>query len=387
MTSERTSASISFLAGEAGINPYQSARSTGYDAVSGTFGGGRETARVLDASPPGTISPRRRGDRMKRREFLALAAGAFALPEVTRARSATVPLVGYLSSNAKGTDAKLIGELQRGLSEQGFIEGKTVEIEFHWSEGGYERLSSQAAQLVARKVDVIVASGLPATLAAKAATSTIPIVFRFAVDPVAYQVVRSFDHPGGNLTGVTMLFDPLTPKKLQLLLELAKGSSFGFLVNPKNPNVGSHQEQAETAARALRLQLTVLTASSAAEIEQAFALAHEKAIAAILLGDDPFFRSNSEQLVEAAARYRVPTMYYVRDFPDVGGLISYGPNFDEMAHQTVQYVGRILKGAKPADLPVQQPTKFELVVNLKTAKALGITVPPILLERADEVIE
>jgi putative ABC transport system substrate-binding protein len=168
---------------------------------------------------------------------------------------------------------------------------------------------------------------------------------------------------------------------------LVKGTSFGFLVNPKNPNVESHREQAETAARALKLHLTTLTASSTAEIEQAFALAQEQAIAAVLLGDDPFFYSNIEQLVKAATRYRVPTMYYVRDFPDVGGLISYGPDFDEMAYQTGQYVGRILKGARPADLPVHQPTKFKLVVNLKTAKALGITVPPSLLGTADEVID
>jgi putative ABC transport system substrate-binding protein len=324
---------------------------------------------------------------MRRRDFLVLATGALALPAAARAQNAAVPLVGYLSSSARGADAKVIRALQRSLSEQGFIEGKTVEIEFHWSEGGYERLSSQATELVARKVDVIVASGLPATLAAQAATSTIPIVFRFAVDPVAYRVVQSFDHPGGNLTGVTMLFDPLTPKKLQLLSELVNDTSFGFLVNPKNPNVKSHQEQAETAARALRLRLTTLTASSATEIEQAFALAQEKSIAAVLLGDDPFFSSNIEQLVRAAVRYRMPTMYYVRDFPDLGGLISYGPSFDEMAYQTGQYVGRILKGAKPADLPVQQPTRFELVVNLKTAKALGITIPPSLLGTADEVIE
>ena len=324
---------------------------------------------------------------MRRRDFLALATGALALPAAARAQNAAVPLVGYLSSNAKGSDAKLIRELQRGLSHQGFIEGKTVEIEFHWSEGGYDRLSSQAAELVARKVDVIVASGLPATLAAQAATSTIPIVFRFAVDPVAYRVVRSFDRPGGNLTGVTMLFDPLTPKKLQLLSELVNDTSFGFLVNPKNPNLKSHQEHAETAARELRLRLTILTASTVTEIEQAFALAQEKSIAAVLLGDDPFFYSNSELLVKAAVRYRMPTMYYVRDFPDVGGLISYGPSFDEMAYQAGQYVGRILKGANPAELPVQQPTKFELVINLKTAKTLGIIIPPLLLGTADQVIE
>src|SRR5258708_6474452 len=169
---------------------------------------------------------------MRRREFIALVTGAVALPAAARAQNRSVPLVGYLSSSAKGIDAKQIRELQRGLSEQGFIEGKTIEIEFHWSEGGYDRLSSQATELVARKVEVIVASGLPATLAARAATSTIPIVFRFAVDPVAYRVVQSFDHPGGNLTGVTMLFDPLTPKKLQLLSELVHVTSTGFLRMP-----------------------------------------------------------------------------------------------------------------------------------------------------------
>ena len=309
------------------------------------------------------------------------------MPAAARAWNAAIPVVGYLSSNAEGTDAKLIRTLQAGLSEQGFIDGKTVEFEFRWSADGYDRLAGLAAELVARKVDVIVASGLPATLAAKAATSTIPIVFRFAVDPVAYRVVASFDHPGGNLTGVTMLFDPLTPKKLQLLSELVHANSFGFLVNPKNQNVKSHQEQAETAARALKLRLTTLTASTATEIEQAFALAREKSLAAVLLGDDPFFYSNSQQLVRAAVRYRMPTMYYVRDFTDIGGLISYGPSFDEMARQTGQYIGRILKGARPAELPVQQPTRFELVVNLKTAKELGITIPPSLLGTADEVIE
>jgi putative ABC transport system substrate-binding protein len=331
-------------------------------------------------------STKRFGGSMKRRDFLAVVTGVVASRTAARAQTA-VPLVGYLSSNAKGSDAKLISRLQSGLSENGFIEGKNYEIEFVWSESGYEQLSSEAARLVARKADVIIASGLPATLAAKAATSTIPIVFRFAVDPVAYQVVRSFDRPGGNLTGVTMLFDPLTPKKLQLLSELVKETSFGFLVNPKNPNVKSHQEQAETAARALGLHLMMLTASSATEIDQAFALAREKKLGAVLLGDDPFFFSNSEQLVKAAVRYRVPTMYYVRDFPDAGGLMSYGPTFDEMAYQTGQYVSRILRGAKPADLPVQQPTRFELVINLKTAKVLGITVPPSLLGTADEVIE
>jgi len=346
--------------------------------------GGRHEATFHQANGPDHHSD---GDRMRRRDFLGLAIGALGLPAAARAANAAIPVVGYLSSNARGTDAALIRALQRSLSEQGFIEGKTVAMEFRWSADGYDRLAGLAAELVAKKVDVLVASGLPATLAAKAATSTVPIVFRFAVDPVAYRVVASFDHPGGNLTGVTMLFDPLTPKKLQLLSELVHDTSFGFLVNPKNPNVKSHREQAEAAARSLKLRLTTLTASTAAEIEPAFALAREKSIAAVLLGDDPFFFSSSQQLVKAALRYRMPTMYYVRDFCDIGGLISYGPNFDEMARQTGQYIGRILKGAKPAELPVQQPTKFELVVNLKTAKELGLAIPPSLLGTADEVIE
>jgi len=324
---------------------------------------------------------------MRRREVIALAVGALALPAAARAQSARVPLVGYLSSNAKGADTKLIDKLQKGLAEQGFVEGKTVAIEYRWSEAGYDRLAGQAAELVARNVDLIVASGLPATLAAKAATSTIPIVFRFAVYPVAFGVVRSFDHPGGNLTGVTMLFDPLTPKKLQLLSELVHDTSVGFLVNPKNPNVSSHRERAETAARALGLRLTTLTASSAPEIAQAFATAREQSISAILLGDDPLFFSNIQPLVEAAARHRMPTMYYVRDFPEAGGLISYGPSFDEMAFQAGRYVGRVLKGARPADMPVQQPTKFELVVNLTAAKTLGLELSSALLATADEVIE
>jgi len=323
---------------------------------------------------------------MKRRDFLALATGTVFLPAAARAQGAPVPRIGYLSSNAKG-DERIIHELQRGLSEQGFVEGKTVEMVFYWSEGGYDRLAGSAAELVASKIDLIITSGLPATLAAKAATSTIPIIFRFAVDPVVYGVVKSFDRPGGNLTGVTMLFDPLTPKKLQLLFELVGDRPLGFLVNPKNPNVATHLQQAESAARELKLNLTTLTASSAGEIDLAFAAAREKGIAAILLGDDPFYYSNSQLLVDTAARYRMPTMYYVRDFPEIGGLISYGPNFDQMAYQTGLYAGRILKGAKSGDLPVQQPTKFELVVNLKSARALGIAVAPLLLGTADVVIE
>jgi putative tryptophan/tyrosine transport system substrate-binding protein len=228
---------------------------------------------------------------------------------------------------------------------------------------------------------------LPAALAAKAATSVIPIVFRLAIDPVAFGLAQSFDRPGGNLTGVTMLFDPLTPKKLQLLHGLVPDGSIGLLVNPRNPNAESHKEHAATAIRTLGQQLTVLTAGSGDELESAFATGRQKGVGALLVGDDPLFDVQAGRLVEAAGRYRIPTMYYVRDFTAAGGLISYGPSFDEMATQVGHYVGRILKGARPSDLPVQQPTKFELVINLKAARSLDLAVPPTLLARADEVIE
>jgi putative ABC transport system substrate-binding protein len=237
------------------------------------------------------------------------------------------------------------------------------------------------------KVDVIAASGLPAALAAKAATSTIPVVIRLAVDPTAFGLAQSFDRPGGNLSGVTMMFDPLTPKKLQMLHELVPNPSIGLLVNPKNPNHASHQEHAETASRVLGLRLTVLAASSGNEIGLAFERALQTGIGALLVGDDPLFDVESRKLVESAARFRIPTMYYVRDFTVAGGLISYGPSFDEMAKQVGVYLGRILKGENPADLPIHQPTKFETVINLKTAKALGLTIPPKFLFTADEVIE
>jgi putative ABC transport system substrate-binding protein len=228
---------------------------------------------------------------------------------------------------------------------------------------------------------------LPATLAAKAASSTIPIVFRLAIDPTSFGLARSFDRPEGNLTGVTMLFDPLTPKKLQLLHELVSDSSIGLVVNPNNPNATSHREHAEKAAQSLGLGLTVLTAGTPDEIDPAFATARQTGIRAMLVGDDPMFDVESRRLVAAAASNKLPTMYYVSDFVFAGGLISYGPSFTEMATQVGTYIGRILKGAKPGDLPIQQPTKFELVANVKTAKTLGLALPPTLLANADQVIE
>jgi putative ABC transport system substrate-binding protein len=296
--------------------------------------------------------------------------------------------MGYLSSKGEAAEAGILAAVRKGLAENGFVEGRTVSIAYRWSEGDYDRLPALAADLVARKVNVIMASGVPATLAAKAATSTIPIVFRLAIDPVAFGLAKSFNRPGGNLTGVTMLFDPLTPKKLQLLHELIPtAASIGFLINPKNQNAQSHKDRAVAAARQLGLRISVLTASSAGEFDAAFAASRQQGGGAVLVGDDPFFDVAKQELVTAAARHAVPTMYYVRDFVAAGGLISYGPSFEELSHQAGIYAGRILKGANPAELPIAQPTRIELVINLNTAKALGLTIPQSTLGRADEVIE
>ena len=324
---------------------------------------------------------------MRRRDFIGLAGGLAAWPLPAWAQRPTMPLIGYLSSASESADVRVVRELKKGLAELGFVEGNNVAVIGQWSDGDFSKLDQLANELVARKVDVIVSSGFPATLAAQKATSTIPIVFRFAVAPVAYGLVQSFDRPGGNLTGATMLFDPLTPKKLQLLHELVGDAAIGFLVNPKNQNVGTHLEHAATAVKALGLKLVTVNASRLEEIEPAFAMAKRQSAAAVLLGDDPLFFARKDDVVRAAAAHRMPTMYYVRDFADAGGLMSYGPRFDEMAQHTGRYAGRILSGAKPADLPVLQPTRFELVLNLKTARAQGISIPATLQASADEVIE
>ncbi len=324
---------------------------------------------------------------MKRRDFLAVLGGAMAWALTARAQQPGMPIIGYLSSKDENSEASIIAGVRKGLAEQDFVEGKNVGIVYRWSSGNYDLLPRLADNLVASKVDVIAASGLPASVAAKAATSTIPIVFRLAIDPTMFGLAQSFDRPGGNLTGVTMMFDPLTAKKMQLVHELVANPTIGLLVNPKNPNNVSHKNNAESAAASLGLRLSILTASKEDEIGAAFDRARQTGVGALLVGDDPLFDVQSKALVAAAAQYRIPTMYYVRDFTTIGGLISYGPSFDEMAKQVGVYLGRILKGATAGELPVQQPTKFEMVINLKTAKALGMTIPPKFLFTADEVIE
>lgn len=329
---------------------------------------------------------------MRRRDFLTWIGGAAAAPAFTLRRSLAqqpaMPVIGYLSSKGEAAEAGIVAAIRKGLGERGLVEGSNVNTIFRWSDGDYSRLPQLAADLVNEKVNVMAASGLPAALAAKQATASIPIVFRLAIDPVAFHLAESLDHPGGNITGVTMLFDPLTPKKLQLLHELVPTArKIGFLINPSNQNAASHRAHAEQAAATLGLTLVVLTISRSDQVEGAFAAARKDAVAALLVGDDPLFDVLNHALVGAAARFQIPTMFYVRDFVVAGGLISYGPSFDEMAKQVGVYLGRILQGAKPAELPIQQPTKIELVVNLKAAKSLGLTVPSALLTGADEVIE
>lgn len=335
------------------------------------------------------VHPRLHDYRVGRRKFMALLAGAAAVgSRAGFAQQKSVPTIGYLSSKGPDAEKTVLAPIVDSLRREGFVDGRSISIIYRWSEGHYDRLPKQSADLVALKASVIVASGLPATLAAKSATTTIPIIFRMAVDPVAFHLVDSLNRPGGNITGVTMLFDVLTPKKLELLHELVPAAkAVGFLVNPKNRNVESHRRHFTAAAQSLGVQPVMLEASLPAEIEAAFKAGRQTTAQAILVGDDPFFDVQNRQITAAAARSGIPTMYYVRDFVETGGLISYGPNFAEMAHQVGDYAARILKGANPADLPVAQPTKYELVINLKTANALGLRVPPSLLARANEILE
>ena len=323
---------------------------------------------------------------MRRRDVIILITGAAAAwPLGASGQQSELPVVGYLGATSEGRG---LPAFRRGLNEAGFVEGRNVAIEYRWARGEYDRLPALAADLVARRVTVIRSSSITATLAAKGATSTIPIIFDVGVDPVAFGLVSSLSHPGGNLTGVAFLLGELWPKRLQLLHELApKAGTIGVLVNPANSNSDFNTRNLEPAAKALGLQLEVLPASTEPDIDAAFATIQRRRVDALLVGDDPFFYSRSSQLPAMAAAHRVPTIYFAREFAASGGLISYGPSFTAMARIASEYTGRILKGEKPADLPVQQPTTFELVVNLKTAKELGLTVPPSILARADEVIE
>jgi putative ABC transport system substrate-binding protein len=326
---------------------------------------------------------------MNRRDLVTLAMlAAAARPLGAGAQLSGSPVVGYLSPQSPAAGARGAASFREGLQGAGFVTGSNVAIEYRWCNGEYDRLPALAEDLVARSVRVIVADSVVATIAAKAATSTIPIVFIIGPDPVALGFVASLSHPGGNLTGVAILFGELWPKRLELLHELVpKAGAIGVLVNPANPLNAANAKNLQAAAETLGLRLDVLEASTEHDIDLAFATLPERRLDGLLVSDDPFLGSRHDQLVALAARDRVPAIYAVRENVAAGGLISYGPSLAAADRICGEYAGRILKGAKPADLPVQQSTKFELVINLKAAKVLGLVVPQSLLARADEVIE
>jgi putative ABC transport system substrate-binding protein len=326
---------------------------------------------------------------MNRREFVQLLGGAAAIwPFAARAQQKAMPVIGFLGSRSPGESASLVAALRQGLGETGYVERQNLAIEYCWAEGQYDRLPELAADLVRRNVDAIVAGGAPATRAAKDATSTIPIVFNTGTDPVADGLVASLARPGGNLTGVTGLTVEMLPKLLELLSDLTpQAKVIAALVNPNNPNTERNIGDMQEAARAKGMQLHILKADSKYEIDAAFATLDALHAGALLVVSDPFFLTGRKQLVALAARHAVPAMYIAREFAVEGGLISYGSNIPSIYRQLGIYTGRILKGESPADLPVMQPTRFELVVNLKTARGLGLSIPQTILAFADEIIE
>jgi putative ABC transport system substrate-binding protein len=324
-----------------------------------------------------------------RREFITLLGGAAACPVVARAQQPGMPVIGFLDSKSPDDSAHMVAAFRQGLKEAGYVEGQNTTIDYRWAEGHYDRLPVLAADLVRHRVDVIAATGGPAALAAKAASATIPIVFRIAADPIAAGLVASLSRPGSNVTGVTSLNLEVGPKRLEFLHELVPTATImAALVNPTNPtNAEILSRDLQATARLLGLQLHLLHASSDADIDAVFATLTELRAAGLVIGTDALFTSRDEKLAALGLRYRIPTIYQWREFVAGGGLMSYGGSFADSYRLAGVYTGRILKGEKPADLPVQQATKLELFINLKTAKALGITVPPTLLARADEVIE
>ena len=325
---------------------------------------------------------------MDRRAFIGTIAGSLlAAPLAAEAQSSTDLRIGFLHQGAPDP-LPLTKAFSQGLSETGISDGRDVTIEHRWANGQYDRLPALAADLVGNRVAVIAAALLPAALAAKAATTTIPIVFLSGSDPIAAGLVSSMNRPTGNVTGIAFMFTRLGAKRLELLHELLpKVAVVGALANENNPNAEPQVRDLQAAARALGTQLIVLDTGSEPEIDSAFATLPQRRIKALVATADGFLISQQDHLVALAARYAVPTMYPLRQYVDAGGLISYGASLREGFRQAGIYVGKVLKGAKPADLPIQQPTKFDLVINLKTAKALGLTIPPSLLLRADEVIQ
>jgi putative tryptophan/tyrosine transport system substrate-binding protein len=329
---------------------------------------------------------------LRRREFISLLGGAATTtwPLAARAQQAAMPVIGLLSSRSPAVDTPLIAVIRQGLNETGFVEGQNVALDYRWADGQYDRLAGLAADLVRRQVAVIVTiGGASSARAAKAATATIPIVFATGSDPVRAGLVANFNRPGGNITGVSTFLVEMDPKRLELVRELRPhATTTAVLVNPGNiPQVEVQVGDIQAAARSIGQEVTILNARTIRDIDAAFAMLAQMRADALLVVTDSFFFTRSAQLVVLAARHAIPTVYFRREFVAAGGLMSYGGNQTEILRVVGVYAARIIKGEKPGDLPIQRPTKLELVINLSTAKALGLEVPPTLLARADEVIE
>ena len=327
---------------------------------------------------------------MRRREFISLLGGATAAwPLAVRAQQ-SLPVIGFLGiSSLEKTGGSVVLDFKRGLAEEGYVEDRNVTIEYRWADDHYDRLRALAVELVQRRVTVLAAPGSPAAVPAKAATTDIPVVFMIGSDPVQLGLVASLNHPGGNLTGVAYLNDEIAPKRLELLHDFTpSASTVALLVNPANAQAAAAQtKEMQDAAGTLGLHLTVVKATSPIELEDAFATLVQQRIQALQLSVDPLFGTHIDQIVALATRSKIPTIYPWREFTAAGGLMNYGASVPDAFHQVGVYTGQILKGAKPADLPVQRPTKLQLVLNPKAAKALGMEFPPKLLSIADEVIE